>query len=96
LKANDNQDVIGGYDPHVWLSPKNAEVMAQNIMNGLTEVDPSNRNYYIGNGKMLIDNLKQLDEDFSKGLANCSKHIVLVGHNAFSFIWGFKNFARCT
>jgi len=33
-------------DPHVWLSPKNAEIMVKNIYNALAQIDPENEGYY--------------------------------------------------
>ena len=36
-------------DPHVWNSPKNAEVELRNIANALEAVDPDNKDYYEAN-----------------------------------------------
>ena len=93
LKANDDEEIIGGMDPHIWLSPKNARKMAVNIMNGLVQVDPANSEYYLKNGQKVIDDLNVLDAEFKDGLTNCKKDIILVGHNSFSYLagdYGFK------
>ncbi len=34
-------------NPHYWLDPQNAKIIAQNIYNGLVRVDSSNRSYYL-------------------------------------------------
>ncbi len=93
LKANDDEKIIGGLDPHIWLSPKNAQKMVDNIMNGLVQVDPDNTVYYLQNGQKVIDDLQALDAEFAGGLSNCQKDVVLVGHNAFSYLgrdYGFR------
>ena len=75
-----------GEDPHIWLSPRNAQLMAQNIMNGLVSSDSSNVEYYEQTGKKLIEDLKMLDEEFEIGLSFCEKDVILVNHNAFSYL----------
>jgi zinc transport system substrate-binding protein len=42
----------GELDPHVWLDPLNAKVMAQNILTALIEVDPQNSDFYQTNANM--------------------------------------------
>lgn len=82
-----------GEDPHIWLSPKNAQKMVLNVMKGLVEADSANGEYYLQNGQKLIDNLKELDQEFKGGLASCDKDVILVNHNAFSYLgrdYGFS------
>ena len=85
-----------GMDPHIWLSPKNAEIMAANIINGLVDADPSNAEEYLKNGDELRNNLNKLDTEFKEALSSCSKNVVLVNHNAFSYLakeYGFSTVA---
>ena len=82
-----------GEDPHIWLSPKNAQKIALNIMKGLAEVDPAHGQTYVQNGQNLISGLKALDQEFMQGLASCNKDVILVNHNAFSYLgrdYGFE------
>lgn len=95
LAASDDEqeEHFGGKDPHIWLAPKNAQKMATNIMNGLIQADPDNAEYYLENGQKVINDLKSLDAEFVAGLENCQKNVVLVGHNAFSYLgrdYGFN------
>jgi len=39
----------GEFDPHYWLSAQNGKIMAVNIANALSEVDPDNSDYYMTN-----------------------------------------------
>ena len=40
-------DLIKG-DPHIWLSPKNAKIMVENIYEGLVKIDFKNQEYFVG------------------------------------------------
>ncbi len=75
-----------GEDPHIWLSPKNAQKMVNNIVDGLTKADPTNSQHYQQNGKQLIAELETLDQDFKTKLGSCKKDTILVNHNAFSYL----------
>ena len=80
-------------DPHIWLSPNNVKVMVRNINEGLKKADPKNADYYEQNAKKVIENLTMLDSKFKLALSNCNKKLILVTHNAYSYIgkdYGFK------
>jgi zinc transport system substrate-binding protein len=84
-----------GLDPHIWVSPKNAVVMVENIRDGLVRADPANTKLYQENANTLITNLQKVDANFTKGLSNCSKHVILAAHDSFSYLardYGFKSF----
>lgn len=66
------------YDPHVWLSVKNAQKVANGIAKGLEKVDPDNANYYKKNHKVLSMKLKKLKKDFSKELKKAKRKEIVV------------------
>lgn len=76
----DNETV----DPHVWTSPQNAEVMVENIYQGLVEVDPGNKDYYQKNRDQYLKKLDELDKNTQKKLQNVTKPI-LIYHPAFGY-----------
>ena len=87
LKISDEEGHLqNGNDPHIWLSPKNAQKMAVNIMNGMVDADPTNAQIYLKNGQTLIEQLKLLDKEFKDSLTTCKKDVVLVSHNAFAYL----------
>ncbi len=45
LMPNTAENESDEVDPHVWTSPKNAEIMVENIYQGLIQIDPSNKDY---------------------------------------------------
>ncbi|PKP55025.1 zinc ABC transporter substrate-binding protein, partial [Candidatus Atribacteria bacterium HGW-Atribacteria-1] len=75
----------GGNDPHIWLSPKNAKMMVENIYNGLIEIDPDNTEYYKTNKNSYIAELDKADGEISKKLLNLKNRKILVFHSS----WGY-------
>ena len=55
----------GEFDVHVWLDPKNAKVLVQEIKEALIEIDPGNAGKYEANAKNLIVKLDQLVAEIS-------------------------------
>jgi len=74
-----------GLDPHIWLSVKNAEVMVQNICEGLVQIDPTNQTYYEKNRDTYLEELTQLDDDLTEMLAGVTKRSFIVFHPAFGY-----------
>lgn len=77
-----------GKDPHIWLSPRNARIMVENIYDGLVKIDPGSEAYYAENKNKYLANLDQLDKYISQSLAGITKRSFMVYHPA----WGY--FAR--
>lgn len=48
LHSHDHEqgDEEGSHDPHYWLSPTNAKIIAATIAEALSELDPANKTYY--------------------------------------------------
>jgi zinc transport system substrate-binding protein len=86
---------FNGFDPHLWVSPKNAMVMVKNIRDGLISADPANGKIYQANAEALLADLTKLDADYTQGLSNCGVHLILAAHDAFSYLardYGFKSY----
>lgn len=63
----------GGHDhgennPHIWLDPKRAIQQVENIRDGLIKADPDGKSTYEANAAAYIDQLKQLDTEFTEQL----------------------------
>ena len=77
----------GGMDPHIWLDFANAQIMVQNIADGLIAKDPANKDFYSGNARAYQEQLRKLDEDYKSGLSNCGQKVFLHGgHFAFGYL----------
>lgn len=76
----------GAMDPHIWLSPKNAKVMVQNLLDKLKELDPDNADYYTRNANAYLDELDALDEDMESALRPHKGKKFLVYHPSFGYL----------
>jgi len=75
----------GHIDPHIWLSPKNAKIMVENIAQGLIEVDPKNREYYEKNKEEYIRELDALDKKIAQMLSKKKNRKILVYHPSWTY-----------
>lgn len=76
-------------DPHIWLSPKNAQAMVRNIQKALIQLDSEHREEYTKNSDAYAAKLEVLDEELKQLLARKAQpRYFVVSHSA----WGY--FAR--
>lgn len=88
-KTSDHKDDHAGdiyIDPHTWVSPKSALIMAENIKNSFIEVDPGNKSDYEANYVKLEQKLKDLDQKFTTELSATKKKEIVVSHQAFGYL----------
>lgn len=74
----------GTMDSHVWVSPRNAKIMVNNIYEGLVQTDPENRDYYQKNRDQYLAKLDELDRNTTELLKDKTKPI-LIYHPAFGY-----------
>lgn len=75
----------GRYDPHTWLSIKEAEISVQNIADGFSVADPDNKAFYQANAAEYIKQLEDIYNGYyDKFKALDHKHFV-TGHAAFHY-----------
>jgi zinc transport system substrate-binding protein len=72
-------------DPHVWLSPPNAIVMARRIADELIRQDPDNAALYRANLQRLSTQLAELDRELEQRLATVEGRFA-VFHDAFQYL----------
>ncbi len=75
----------GAVDMHIWLSPRRAMVQVRNICDGLIEVDPAGKDYYINNRDSYITKLKELDAYLNSTFAGTKKKKFIVLHPAWIY-----------
>jgi len=95
-KGIELQEMIGEYehegehehgvmDPHIWMSPLNAQIMVRNICDGLIQVDPDNKLYYERNRDAYLQKLAELDQIIRDGLSGLTSRKFMVYHPAFGY-----------
>lgn len=73
------------YDPHVWLSPANARIIARNIADAYIAYAPDDAAYFEEQFAAYDAELAHLDEDIKNTFAGADGTTVLVYHPA----WGY-------
>ncbi len=61
-------------DPHIWLSPPLVMIQARNILTGLLNADPVNKNFYIKNYKNFIKEAAGLDMEILSLFSKIKNH----------------------
>ena len=72
-------------DPHIWLSPENAKIMAQNICQGLTRQYPQWEPVFTDNLQSLLTRLDALEQYGQKTLKTLSCRELITFHDGFSY-----------
>lgn len=67
------------YDEHVWLSLKNAKILASAIKDSLKTVDPQNADIYEENCNSYTDKLSALDGEYSSTIKGSKQKTLLFG-----------------
>jgi len=83
----------GQYDPHYWLSPQNAIVVAEKFGEEIQQEDEENAEIYQENMESYISKLEQLDSDYEETLTECNQDTILITHPAFAYLgqdYGFE------
>lgn len=73
------------YNPHVWLSVKNAIKQVQNIESKLIEYNPDNKDIYSSNTKEYISKLNDLDNKIHTELDKIENKNIVTFHEAFPY-----------
>ena len=72
-------------DPHVWLSPRNARIMVENICAGFVSIDSRHADYYETNRDAYVVRLDSLDRTVIAMLDGKQNRQFLVYHPAWHY-----------
>lgn len=88
-KDNEEKGVFheteGETDPHIWLSPPLAKVLAKNIARALIDIDPLHADDYNYNLKVLNKDIDQVNARIKKALEPFVGQAFYVFHPAFGY-----------
>lgn len=73
-----------GIDPHVWLSPRELQIIAANAYEAIHRLYPDSTRY-TKNFEVLARTLKELDIDVAKCLAESGSRSILIYHPALTY-----------
>ena len=72
-------------DSHIWLSPANAKIMAENICAGLSARYPEHADTFAENLEKLLADIEALEAYGSAQLANLSTRELITFHDGFGY-----------
>ena len=82
---HDNHSHEHDIDPHIWLSPENAKIMAVNIASGLTELYPQHKEAFQRNLDTLTKKLDTLQIYGSDQLSKLKQRELITFHDGFAY-----------
>ncbi len=85
-QTHPDHDHPAGVDPHIWSSPKTAQIMAENMCNGLKKIDPANTAAYDANLKKLKLKISSVDSAITRIFKESSEKRFVVFHPALGYL----------
>lgn len=76
----------GDVDPHFWLDPLRMADVADALAEELAGIDPEHTADYTANAEALRADLEALDQEYTRGLADCERDTIVVSHDAFGYL----------
>lgn len=73
------------HDPHLWLSPTNAEAIARIVTDELVRLDPNNRHIYTANAENLLRRIAELRESLTQQIRAVADLPYVVFHDAYRY-----------
>jgi len=82
------------HDPHIWFSIENWILITQGLVEKLTELNSENAKVFKENGKIYIEQLRQLKQKIQKqiNVLPVEKRILVTAHDAFAYFGREFNF----
>lgn len=84
-----NEDNHGAHqhdqDPHIWLSPRNAAIMAENIYRELCTIYPNYKSTFERNLEILLNDLSELESYGFQQLENLTNRNLITFHDGFGY-----------
>jgi len=82
---DDEEHAHGEFNPHYWLDPENASLMAQVIADELGILDPLNKDFYEQNARKLRKNLKKLSDEMLRLIKPIQSTPFITLHDAWPY-----------
>lgn len=76
----------GQFDPHIWLSLKDAKIQTKNIKDALVKADKKNAGYYEKNFAEYSKKLDKLYSEYNLKFSSVKNKNFVTGHAAFGYL----------
>lgn len=84
--GGEDEHAHGDLDPHFWLDPLLMADLGDVVAAQLGEIDPDHADAYTANAEALREDLTAVDDDYTSGLQQCERDLVVVSHDAFAYL----------
>jgi zinc transport system substrate-binding protein len=88
-EAQQSAKDLGDLDPHFWQDPLKLAKVGDAVADELAGVDPTHAATYRADAAALTVRLQRLDRAYESGLADCQRHVIVVSHDAFGYLWRY-------
>ena len=78
-------DIHAYGNPHYWLDPENGGIIARNIVEGLSRIDPADADFFQHNGAAFEDRLHQKMREWRDLLAPVKGQKIVTYHKSWSY-----------
>ena len=75
----------GSIEPHTWMSPKNAKVIASSMFEAILSLDNINESFYTKNFNQLISEIDSLNKEISILLQDIKARSFIIYHPALTY-----------
>lgn len=82
---HDHDHAHGGADPHIWMDPENAKVIATELAKALGELDKENAAKYQANAASFATGLDALSQNIAAAVAPVRGERYIVFHDAYQY-----------
>jgi zinc transport system substrate-binding protein len=79
-------DHVEGADPHYWVSPKCALIMAESVRDFMCELNPAGKNKYMTNYKVLEERIQELDKKASGLFSGVGRRSFMIFHPNLGYL----------
>lgn len=76
----------GQFDPHIWLSLRDAKIQTKNIKDALVKADVTNKDFYEKNFQAFSDELDKLYDEYKTKFDGVTNKNFVTGHAAFGYL----------
>jgi ABC-type Zn uptake system ZnuABC Zn-binding protein ZnuA len=86
-EAHEEENAHGEFDPHTWVSPRNAIGIVENIRDALVAADPANAATYTANADAYLVELRNLDQEIQTAVATLTpaQRRLVTSHDIFAY-----------
>jgi ABC-type Zn uptake system ZnuABC Zn-binding protein ZnuA len=84
-REEDGHDPEAEYDPHIWMDPRRAAQMAQNICDGLSALDGAHAAQYQENTRTAVEQLNEFYTAWADEVRALAQPELITFHDGFSY-----------